>query len=296
MRLVFISFLLSLLFLNACRNQPEPSEEHFSYEELKTEDREIREVIYSMYLPTDLSHLFNRSGTNYESTIPASIDDITLYTDPEQIAIMLGIYGVDLTYMKLLGQTTPASQYYKSIETLSEKIGIPEAIFDRSTAQLEKYFNNEDSLSSVIDHIYRETDHYFKENGQDNLAALSLAGGWIETMYIGVRIFEADSGNYVMAEQLLQQKYSLNSIYTILSNHQDSLLVKEFLLMLKKLRNVFEKVEIRYQKDGFSVDTSRKKIQAYSSNIRYDEKTINELVRIIPLIRDNLMTIDSRDQ
>jgi hypothetical protein len=288
--------MLSLLFINACRNQPEPTEEHFKYEELETDDREIREIIYSMYLPTDLSHLFSRSGTNYNLTIPAPIEDITLYTDDEQIAIMLGIYGVDLTYMKLLGQTNPASQYYKSIETLSEKIGIPKAIFDRSTAQLERYFNNEDSLSSVIDLIYRETDHYFKKNGQDNLAALSLAGGWIETMYIGVRIFEADSGNHVMAEKLLLQKYSLNSIYTILSNHQESLTVKELLLMLKKLRKVFEKVEIRYQKDGFSVDTSQKKIKAYSSHIRYDEKTINELVRIIPLIRDHLIAIDNQNQ
>lgn len=296
MRSVFISCMLSLLFINACRNQTEPTGEHFKYEALTNEDHEIREVIYSMYLPTDLSDLFSRSGTNYESTIPASIDDIILYTDPEQVAIMLGVYGVDLTYMKLLGQTALASQYYKTIEALSEKIGIPESIFDRSTAQLEKYFNNEDSLSSVIDHIYRETDHYFKQNGQDNLAALSLAGGWIETMYIGVKIFEADSGNHVMAEQLMQQKYSLNSIYTILSNHQESLSVKEFLLMLKKLRKIFEKVEIRYQKDGFSVDTSQKKIQAYSSNIRYDEKTINELVRVVPLIRDNLIAIDSQDQ
>jgi hypothetical protein len=295
MRSVFISCILALLFLNACHNQQEPVAEHFEYEALKAENREIREVIYSMYLPTDLSHLFSRSGTNYESAIPASNEEITLYTDPEQIAIMLGIFGVDLTYMKLLGQTIPASQYYKSIETLSEKIGIPETIFDRSARQLEKYFNNEDSLSSVIDHIYLETDHYFKQNGQDNLAALSLAGGWIEAMYIGVRIFEADSGNHIMAEQLLQQKYSLNSIYTILSNHQESLLIKECLLMLKKLRKVFDKVEIRYQKDGFSVDTSRKKIQAYNSHIRYDEKTINELIRTVPLIRNNLITIDSQD-
>jgi hypothetical protein len=288
--------MLFLLFINACRNQPEIPEEHFKYEELKTEDREIREIIYSMYLPTDLSHIFSHSGTNYKSTIPAPIEDITLYTDHEQIAIMLGIYGVDLTYMKLLGQTNSASQYYKSIETLSEKIGIPAAIFEQSTAQLERYFNNEDSLSSVIDHIYRETDHYFKQNGQDNLAALALAGGWVETMYIGVRIFEADSGNHVMAEKLLLQKYSLNSIYTILSNHQESLSVREFLLMLKKLRKVFEKVEIRYHKDGFSVDTSKKKIEAYSSNIRYDEKTINELVRIIPLIRYHLIAIDTQNQ
>ncbi len=296
MRPVFISCMLSLLFLNACHNQSEPNAEHFEYEALKTEAREIREIIYSMYLPTDLSHLFSRSGTNYDPTIPASIEEITLYTDPEQIAIMLGIYGVDLTYMKMLGQTIPASQYYKSIETLSEKIGLPETIYNHSAMQLERYFNNEDSLSSVIDHIHRETNHYFKQNNQDNLAELSLAGGWVEAMYIGVRIFEADSGNHVMAEQLLQQKYSLNSIYTILSNHQESLSVKEFLLMLKKLRKIYEKVEIRYQKDGFSVDTSRKKIKAYGTHIMYDEKTVDELVRTVPQIRENLISFYRQDQ
>ena len=204
---------------------------------------------------------------------------------------MLGIYGVDLTYMKLLGQTIAAAQYYKIIETLSEKIGMPKSIFEKSSRQLERYFNNEDSLNAVINNIYRETDLHFKKNDQDNLAALALAGGWVEAMYIGVKIFEADSGNHTMAENLLQQKYSLNSIYTILSNHQESLKVRENLLMLKKLRKIFEKVEIMYQKEGFSVDTSSKKIQTYNSLIRYNEKTITDLVKTIPLIRETMVAV-----
>ncbi len=291
MRSAIISCILVLLILGGCRNQTEQAEEHFKYEELKTENQEIREVIYSMYLPTDLSGLFYNAGTNYDPTIPAPIEDITMYTDPEQIAVMLGIYGVDLTYMKLLGQTISAAQYYKIIEKLSEKIGLPEVIFQKSSRQLERYFNNEDSLNAVIDNIYRETDRHFRKNGQDNLAALSLAGGWIEAMYIGVKIFEADSGNHTMAENLLQQKYTLNSIYTILSNHQESLKVRETVLMLKKIRRVYEKVEIMYQKEGFSVDTSSKKIQTYNSLIRYNEQTITDLVKIIPLIREAMIAV-----
>ncbi|MEX0981939.1 MAG: hypothetical protein WD577_04595 [Bacteroidales bacterium] len=290
MRSAFISCILLLFTLSACRNKPEPAEEHFKYEEIKTVNREIREVIYSMYLPTDLANLFSDAGTNYDPTVPAPISDITMYNNPEQIALMLGIYGVDLTYMKLLGQTIAAAQYYKIIETLSEKIGMPEAIFEKSSRQLERYINNEDSLNAVIDNIYRETDYHFRNNGQDNLAALTLTGGWVEAMYIGIEIFKADSGNHTMAENLLQQKYSLNSLYTILSNHQESLKVKEYLLMLKKLRKVYEKVEIMYQKEGFSVDTSSKKIQTYNSLIRYNEQTITDLVKTIPLIRETMIT------
>jgi hypothetical protein len=292
MRLAFISCILLLLILGACQNQSEPAEEHFKYEELQTENREVREVIYSMYLPTDLTSIFNNTGTNYDQAIPAPIEDITMYSNPQQIAVMLGIYGVDLTYMKLLGQSITAAQYYKVIETLSEKIGLPEAIFEKSSQQLERYFNNEDSLNAMINDIYQETDHHFKKNGQDNLAALSLAGGWVEAMYIGVEILESESGNHAMAENLLQQKYSLNSIYTILSNHQESLKVKECLLMLKKLRKIYEKVEIMYQKEGFRVDTSSKKIQTYNSRIRYNEQTINDLVKTIPRIRETLVALN----
>ena len=291
MRPVIIFGIFSLAVIIACNTKPEPAEEHFEFEPMKTENSEVREVIYSMVLPTDLSDLFNRSGTNYDPSIPASVEDFTLYNDLEQIAIILGIYGVDLTYMKLMGQNLAAARYYKAIESLSEKAGIPGTIFEKSARQLERSFNNEDSLAAVIDNIFRETDRHFRQNGQENLAALSLAGGWIEAMYIGTRIFQADSGNHVMAEMLLQQKYSLNSIYTILSNHQESLTVKEFLLMLKRLRKVFNDVEIRYRKEGFSVDTSSRKIQTHSTQIRYNEHTMPLLLRTVPLVRDNLVTV-----
>ncbi len=293
MRSVTLLLLLFLLFLNACKEQPRPTAEPFRYtEELKSKNNEVSEVIYSMHLPTDMAGLFNRTGTNYDPAIPAPINSITLYTNPEKIALMLGVYGVNITYMKLLGQTIPAAQYYKAIETLSDKIGIPQTIFEESSLYLEKYFAEEDSLSAVIETIYRKTDRFFRENNRDNLAALSLTGGWIEAMYVGIKIYEADNGNQVMAERLLQQKYSLNSIYTILSNHQESLEVKEYLLMIKKIRKVFDRVEIRYQKKGFNLDTTQKKIQTYNTLIRYDEETMDDLARIIPLVRNSVISYE----
>lgn len=295
MRLVPILCLAFCFLINSCKDSPVPAEEHFKYQELKSTKEEVSEVIYSMYLPTDMADVFTRSGTNYNPEIPASINDITLYNDPEQIAVMLGIYGVDLTYMKLLGQSIPAAQVYKAIEQLSGKVGIPQSVFRKSSMQLEKYFSNEDSLAAVIEDIYSETDRFFKNNGMKNLAALSLTGGWVEAMYIGVEIFKSDTGNQVMAERLLQQKYSLNSIYTILSNHQESLSVKSYLLMLKKLRRVFDDVEIMYQKEGFSVDTTQKKLQSYHARIRYDELTMKEMEKIIPQIREELIRIDPQE-
>lgn len=292
MRTAFIHCLLAILLLSGCIRPSEPPENQFEYEEINTPDKEIAEVLYSMYLPTDMIDIFERAGTNFDPDVPAPLDDITLYQEQEQLAVMLGIYGVDIAYMKLLGQTQSAAVYYGAIESLSGRLGIPEEIFMESSSRLEQYFNRHDSLVSVIENIYRETDQYFRDNGRENLAALSLVGGWVEAMYIGVNIFEADSGNQVMADRILQQKFSLNSIYVILSNHQESLSVKKTLLMLRKLRKTFENVEIKFQKEGFSVDTTQKKIQTYNAQIRYDRQTMQDLIRIIPQVRQELIRVN----
>ena len=289
MRIASILFTLLILLMSSCKNQPQIVQEEFKYEELNNSSKEVHEVLYSMYLPTDMSNIFSLSGTNYIPDLPASIEHIALYTNTEQMAVMLGVYGVDITYMKLLGQTLPAAQYYEVIESLSENINIPGTLFLESSEQMEQHFSNEDSLAAVIEDIYVNTDQFFRKNGDEHLAALSLLGGWVEAMYIGVSIFESDSGNNVIAKRILQQKFSLNSIYVILSNYQESLLIKEYLLMLKKLRKVFENVEIRYQKEGFSVDTTQKKFHAYNTNIRYNEETMNDLKRIIPQIRNEIL-------
>ncbi len=287
-----ISFLAVFLMIitTACNNnRSETTQENFEYQESAPLNDEIKEVLYSMYLPTDMADIFSRSGTNFNPDIPASIENLSIYEEPEQVAVLLGILGVDLTYMKLYGQSEAAAQYLAAIRLVSQKLKIPEEVFSESSKNLEKYFSNEDSLAIVIENIYKDTDRFFKEHGYENLAALSLTGGWVEAMYIGCEILKADMGNKILAERILQQKYSLNSIYTMLRNHEESLAVSEYLLMLKKLRKQLARVEIRYQKEGFSVDTAQKKLQSYNALITYDDETMNDLLLYVPLVRNALL-------
>lgn len=300
-RVLCLALLLSL-FLTACKDQTvqqtEPQEEQGSEEfvsEIQSvkESEEVKEIIYSMYLPTDMADLFNRTGTNFNPEIAAPINSLPLYSDPEQIAVMLGVLGVDLSYMKILQQKALSAEYYNSIKVLAGKLEIPNQIFEKSTLKLERNLGNQDSLASIIETVYEETDAFFRENGNDNLASLSLLGGWVEAMYIGVSIYEAEDGNRTMADKLLQQKFTLNSIYSILSNHQESLKVTSYILMLKKLRKEFEKVQIRYPVEGFSVDTTQKRIQTSRAQIHYKATTLNDINRILTQIRTELISIEA---
>ncbi|MCF8226077.1 MAG: hypothetical protein K9J30_09370 [Bacteroidales bacterium] len=286
MRMFIIPVLLLAVFISGCNNQPPPVEQPFKPDKITSEIDEVKEIIYSIYLPTDMTFLFSEAGINFNPDIPAPIDNFSLYITEEQIAIMLGVYGVDMMYMKLLDQQKLSGAYFHVIKTLSENINVPRSIFDDTTEKLELYVKNKDSIASLVDIVYRQTDRFFKENGNDHLAALTLLGGWIETMYIGTRILKTDSLNNIMAERILQQKYSLNSVYTILSNYQESLNIRGYLLMLKKLRKEFDNVDIKYQKEGFNIDTSEKKIQTYNTKISYTSKTLDNILALILLIRE----------
>lgn len=288
MRIAIVPCVFMLFSLIGCK-QSAPVEESFNPAKITTTTREVNEIIYSMYLPTDLADVLDETGTNYDAEVPASIENYTLYKSEEQIAVMLGIYGVDMMYMKLLGQIPSAASYFQVIKNLAGKTDIPNRIFEGSIARLEDNFSSQDSIAAIITDIYAQTNAYFNKNGKKNLSSLSLLGGWIETMYIGVSMLQKDQYNTVMAEKILQQKYSLNTIYTMMRNHQGSLVARKYLLLIKKLRQEFDKVEIKYPKDGFNVDTSNRKIQSGKAEITYSEDTLKKITTLITLIRNEII-------
>ena len=288
MRIAIVTCFFMLFSLIGCK-QSAHVEESFDPAKITTTTREVNEIIYSMYLPTDLADVLDETGTNYDAEVPATIENYTLYKSEEQIAVMLGIYGADMMYMKLLGQIPSAAAYFQVIKNLAGKTDIPNRIFEGSIVRLEDNFTSQDSIAAIITDIYAQTNAYFNKNGKKNLSSLSLLGGWIETMYIGVSMLQKDQYNTVMAEKILQQKYSLNTIYTMMRNHQGSLVARKYLLLIKKLRQEFDKVEIKYPKNGFNVDTSNRKIQSGKAEITYSEDTLKKITTLITLIRNEII-------
>ena len=288
---ICLSVLLALS-LTACKSPQKEPAEAFRQADSGSDPEQVHDIIYSLYLPTDVAGLFERTGTNYNPELTAPTRHITLYREPEQMAVMMGVYGVDMSYTKLFEQSADAGSYYSAIQVLAGKLDIPDPIFEASSKRLEKHFNNEDSLASVIEDIYVQTDRYFRENGYENLAALTLFGGWIEAMYIGVKIYQEESRSPEMADRILQQKYALNSMITLLSNHQESLPVAGYILMLKKLRKQFDRVTIRYPREGFEVDTARNKIRAANATITYEPETLVQVNTLVRQIRTALIKAD----
>lgn len=253
-------------------------------------ENKVRQIFYNMYLPTEMSRIFERAGANYNPSILNSSDNISRYESPNLIALNLGIYGVDMSYAKLFEQASATARYFSTIQLMSEKLGIPDHHFTDILQAFEKFRDDKDSLTRLAGEIYERSDKYLKENNKESYAALIIMGGWIEALYIACWINQLDPDNMDIIDRIGEQKYSLNTLISLLNNYQDDLFITENILMLKQLKMSYDKIEIFYNEKSFKVDTVNDLISASDYVIEITPEIVSEIASIINEIRSRIVS------
>ncbi|MEZ5069381.1 MAG: hypothetical protein R2751_00055 [Bacteroidales bacterium] len=246
------------------------------------------EVIYAMDLPTDVISLFDETGSGYKPELFPDLNQVPLMDNPDQMAVLLGALGVDMSYSKLFNQVEDAAELYRQIEFLAERLDVPEDVFAKTRDDLQSFVDQPDSLTELILDIYETTDAHFKSTGNDALASLSLMGGWLEAAYIGVNIY-LENNNLEVGDRILQQKYALKSLTGLLANYQESLWVRRCILELERLNRFYEHVEITYPTEDFHIDRSRKRIHATEAQLKYEPQTMEAICATIIQFRRELL-------
>jgi hypothetical protein len=228
----------------------------------ETTDSVNRSIHYTMSLPVKMARLFGHVGANFYPDLLNPPDAFGKYTRPTKIALNLGVYGVDLSYVKMFNQHQRSVAYLASINRLATELGIPREIYGDVMDNLKLFIVNPDSFSQAAIRLYSATDDYLREDQQEGAASLVAMGGWIETMYIATQIYENDPGNIALQDKIAEQKYSLNSLIALMNNYHADLDLAEYLLMLKNLRRTYDQFQLYYKKGNVKVDTSSNTISA----------------------------------
>lgn len=279
-RIFLISLCLTLI-VSGCgqekktKKEPEKSIDLAEFKE--TSNFEPRTISYEITLPVEMAGLFDHVGANFYPEFLNPADHFGKYEKPVKIALNLGIYGVDLSYVKMFGQHQRTATYLNAIHHLAEDMGIPRDIYGSVLENMEFFVTNRDSLSRVTMKLYAATDKFLKEDGQEGAASLVAMGGWIETMYIATRILEMDLENLALQDKIAEQKYSLNSLITLMNNYNSDLELVEYLLMLKNLRRTYDKFQLYYRQDDVEVDTASKTISASSYYVNITPDQLREI-------------------
>ena len=284
MRVVVISGFVSLIILFSC-NSGNKQNRAIEFDSLNfSSEKQILNpldtigeglpIFYNMYLSVELSTLFETAGAVFTPEIMNNTDRVSEYLTSSQQAVNLGVYAVDLSYARVFDQTETASQYFKAMKQLSQELGIPADYFENTAVRFERNFTDKDSLIALANEVYVTTEEYLKANERYTTAALIILGGYIEAINIAINV-AIESRDPDIIERLIDQKYSLNNLMVMLSEHKNNEVVAEYLVQLNKFKREFDRIDAPFDVD-FNPDSAEgqekiddviEEISAFGQNI-----------------------------
>jgi hypothetical protein len=246
-------------------------------------------IFYQMMLPSEISTIFEKTGASYNPDILNPLENRANYTTNAKAALNLGIYGVDLGYVKIFNQSQKSIKYFSEIHDLSQQLGIPEDYFVEGIGYFQKKLTNRDSITTIANQIYNSTHVYLQKNERPETAALIVLGGWVEALYISTMILKDDKSNAEITKRIAGQKYSLNSLNSYLNNYRSDMSVSKYLLMLKVLKKSFDNVNIMFDENSMAMDTINKIIHSDSYKVNISQQSLTDICKIIGGIRAEII-------
>jgi len=215
-----IALATSSILLFSCGSETPKEDEIVATTEDSSATIEVSEVSYSLPSPLQIASIFKKSGLTYKSGITTNVKDPSKYTTNLSKSLNLGVYSADLSYTVLNKQNQEAMNYMKASRQLADNLGIGSIFKEGNLAErFEKNLTNEDSLAYIIAELQMVTDMYLDENDQQQITSIVFAGAWIESMYIGGKVYEK-SKDKSLNSKITEQLTILGSIINALKTYE----------------------------------------------------------------------------
>ena len=288
---VFVLYFFLLLSISCKQKKEEPGfiDKEIGTEEIIGDLTEIKAIFYDLYSPVEAYRIFQQINLVFDPSILNSVDNLFQYSASNKIAVNLGIYGADMSFCHIFGQTQEAINYLSAIYRLAEKLGIGGTFIKQIENTRERSIYHPDTLFNIASSIYLSADSQLKESERAGASSLILAGGWIEALYIACSFYDAESSDPNLEEQIISQKYSLDRLIALLSNQKNDEFISKYLLMIRQLKQIYDKVEILFDQDDIIIDTAKKTIESDRPKFKYTKRDIDEIVNLVNTIRREMV-------
>ena len=171
-----------------------------------------------------------------------NVENCNLYNSK---AINFGIYGADLAYSVTYEEFQQMGAYIKATKRLAEELNIPLA-FDQSTMDnYNKYRDNKDSLTRIVYDSYTQVDKSLQGDDRVGMAALVVAGSWLEGLYISTKTFlnvPKTSENSSLYKVISDQKKSLIIVIKLLDEYKKDAYVSAIIEDLKGITSEYNTI------------------------------------------------------
>ncbi|MFH1319314.1 MAG: hypothetical protein ABII90_01510 [Bacteroidota bacterium] len=279
-----ILFIAIISFAIGCTNEEgvkETTEDLLVVDSTASSVLQVGNVVFSIPSPIQTAVLIKDVGANYNKEMLNPSENISYYSTNYQKALNLGIYGADLGYASIYEQPQDGLKYLNSVKKLADNIGVSGAFSAETMKKITEYLGNTDSLLGMVSTCYRSANAFLKENDREDVCALILAGGWIESIYFVTQI-AGTMDNQKIIDRIGEQKNTLDNLIKLIEPHYNDPQFTELLDQLYDLALEFDDVEIKFifEKPTHDNDNKITTVNSRSEVIISDEqiKRISEKV------------------
>jgi hypothetical protein len=267
--------LLALLVFAGCKNAAP-----------KKDDAEAADIPS----PLQISALLKQAGAKYSGGILLNPANSGKYATNFSKSLVVGIYGTDLAYSNMFGQTQQGISYMEAIMKVSDGLGLSSMLSSsKMLSRFQQNMGNQDSLFAIVSELYRDTDESLKENHQNSSASLILAGGWIEGLYIATRLARTNP-NKNLNDRIAELKFSLNGLLASLEDLKQNAEYTPLINSLEDINKTYESVSLTYTSKAPATNEEAKVTTINSSSkVQLSEAQLKELTEQIGNLRTSIV-------
>jgi hypothetical protein len=157
--------------------------------------------------------------------------------------INFGVLGVDLAYINFYNQNQKTVQYFLAVQSLAKDLNI-ESVFNQYAERYQSNSDNQDSLVSIVDNIFNETDAYLRENDRYLVASHIMAGAIIEVNFISINLLKEipkTAENAVLYEKIYNENLGIFHLINLYEEYTDKD-SKELLANMKSYKKEYDSI------------------------------------------------------
>jgi hypothetical protein len=285
----FILFFTTSVLSFGCQNEKPSAEKQTKVEALQQKKlQSVKTLFYNVPSPIEVTEIIKKMNLPYNPDLMNSVSNSDNYLSQADVAINIGIYGADLSYIRIYEQFQDAARYLAVIKKFTRELGIPEEQEKITARRMEANIENQDSLLSIITDTFTKSDSYLKENQRGGVAALIIFGGWVETLYLATNIVDLKNPQKEMVNLISQQKHSVKNLIGLLNQYRDNYKINQILPDLKKLDAKFQEIS-QTKGSASSIKTKDgKTIIKNQITLTASNQTLKEIKEINNKIRETI--------
>ncbi len=237
--------------------------------------QELQKIFFSIPSPVEMASLVKEKGYRFDANMLNKTENVSKYTGEAKQAINLGVYGADLSYAAIFDEKQVTMNYFAGAQKLATQLGIENVLTGELIERLEKNQESRDSLLNIVSDAYADLNGYLKENDRSEIAALVVAGGWLEALYLS-SIYAKDN-NPDLRKRIAEQKYALTNLLDYFGKFGDAQILQEMKTDLQSLKAIYDQSQENKGKTSQSKDASGMVVIGTTTTIQISDETLKAI-------------------